>query len=172
MRYLWIPALLLACAGAQAAPSMWALLPGDGTLAGWVITAGADKKTATASGLYDMYDGAAPNMLHAGVTAAAQRVYRKGNLRVTLDLLRFVSPAKAGAYYSARQSEIAKTKGYRKLTSLGQGACQARLCRSTLLYLWAGGYYCSLSVGSNSEGDAATLQAFARYLAGKIASAR
>lgn len=172
MRLTWTWLCLFVGAAAWATPTMWDLLPGSGEVAGWIVTPGADQKTATASGLYGLYGQAAPDLAHAGVMAAAQRVYRKDTRRLTVDLLRFATPAQAGAHYTTRAAEAARTKGFAALRGIGQNACQVRLCDGTRVLLRSGRYVGVLFLTSNSLSDATTLQAFARHIAGKIAAAR
>jgi hypothetical protein len=148
---------------------MWDLLPGSGTLAGWSLVPGAERKAGTTAGLYGMYDGAVPDMQAAGVTAAGQRIYTRDSRRLSVDLLRFTSADRAKAYYVRRKAEISKASTFGGLTGIRDAGCCASISRSSVAYLWCRSYYASLTINGNTAADRATLRAFAQHISTRVA---
>ena len=151
---------------------MWDLLPGDNVISGWHILAGADRKAASEAGLYDMYDGAVPQMREAGMYAAAQRIYKKGNKRFTVDLLKFSTWQQAKAYYVARRDEISATAGFGKTNSVKQELSRTTAAGTTVGYFWNKRYMCSLSVNGTSDAEKQAVTSVATYISQKITLAR
>lgn len=170
---IWLAILAMGLVGAAlAAPSMWALVPGSGAISGWAVVSEADRKVTAGAGFYSLYDGAAPDMVAAGIVAAGQRLYRKDSRRLTVDLFRFKTAAQAKAYYLKRQGEIRQVTSYHTLAGVRHAACSASPCRSSVGYLWSYEYCASLAVNGGTAADRETLAAFVKQIAGKVAASQ
>lgn len=138
--------------------------PGSGVLAGWGIVAGADRKGNTEKALYQMYDGAAPAMIDAGIIAAGQRVYQKGAKRLTADIFRFQSITQAQAYYRQRRAEIAEQRAFQDKKATHYALCRASSGATSLAYLWKGRYVCALSLNGSTTTELKTLDTFMQHI--------
>jgi hypothetical protein len=161
---------LLAATALVAVPSIMSLLPAGGAIPGWTVVPGADKKGCTAPDFYSMYDGAAPDMMHAGLIAAGQRVYQRDNKRLTVDLFRFASWQQTKGYYVKRRDEISALPDYAALRGPMREGVIARSGRTLVCYLWAKQYCASLSLNATSPTDAAALRSFATAIAQRLAA--
>jgi len=157
-------------AGVWAAVGIMSLLPPSGAVGGWSIVPGADKKGCTAADFYSMYDGAAPEMMQAGVIAAGQRVYQRGSKRLTLDLFRFKTVGQAQAYYGQRKAEIAGKPAFWTCSGANRGVARCVCGRTYVSYQWTGHYYCTMSVNGTSGVEKTALWAFTTYLNQQIAA--
>jgi hypothetical protein len=169
-RSLPLADLWVAAAGVWAAAGIMSLLPPSGTISGWSIVPGADNKGCTAADFYSMYDGAAPDMLQAGVASAGQRVYQRGSKRLTVDILRFKTVGEAQAYYSARQAEIAGQQAFWTCSGANRSVARCLSGRTYVSYQWTGQYYCTMSVNGTSAAEKTTLWAFTSYISNRVAA--
>lgn len=168
-RSLIVVAAALLSAVALAAPGLMSLLPSSGPIGGWTVLPGSDRKGCTAKDFYSMYDGAAPAMMQAGLTAAGQRIYQYGKTRLTVDLYRFKSQTQAKAYYQKRRSEIVGKPGFGGSDVPDRGFAAAVCGRTTVGYRWFRGYYFALSVNAATTNDRARLVTLADCITRNIA---
>jgi len=160
----------LAGAAALAATGIMSLLPPSGGISGWSVLAGADRKGCTAKDFYSMYDGAAPDMMQAGIVGAGERVYQRGSKRLTVDIYRFKTTAQAQAYYGRRKAEIARSRAFEAAGDRSSGVARAIGGRTYVSYQWRQKCCCTMSVNGNSAADKAALVAFAGYVSKRIAA--
>lgn len=164
---LTVGVVLAAVAAGGMVPALLGLLPATGT-AGWAVVAGGDREVSSSAGLYKLYDGAAPDMMQAGISAAAQRVYSKGGKRLTVDVYKFANWQQAKAYYRKRQAELAGAKGYGLLPGVSNEAALAACGRTTVCYLWRKHYCSALCINGTSAAERAALTLFASGITNRI----
>jgi len=155
---------------ALAATSIMSLLPPAEAISGWSVVAGADRKGCTAQDFYSMYDGAAPDMMQAGIVAAGERIYQRGSKRLTVDLYRFKTRGQAQAYYGRRKAEIARNRAFETAGDGNSGVARAIGGRTYVSYQWRRKCCCTMSVNGNSAAEKAALVAFAGYVSKRIAA--
>ncbi|MCE5238922.1 hypothetical protein LLH23_10570 [bacterium] len=155
---------------AVAATSIMSLLPPGGAVSGWGVLAGADRKGCTAKDFYGMYDGAAPDMMQAGIVAAGERIYQRGSKRLTVDIYRFKTTGQAQAYYGRRKAEIARSRAFEAAGDRNSGVARAIGGRTYVSYQWRHKCCCTMSVNGNSAAEKAALVSFAGYVSKRIAA--
>lgn len=165
-------AVLLAAGAAFGAVGLLSLLPASNAISGWSTVAGAEKQATNTQAMYSLYDGAVPSMLKDGITSAAQRVYKNGTKRLTVDIFRFSSPGKAMVYYARRKAEIRACGAFAAISGLRQGGVTATSGRTTIGYAWNKGYCTSLSVNGTTAADQEAVRRMARHINGKIGATK
>ena len=160
--------VLVALGTAQAA--LLSRLPAGNEIRGWGVITGGDRVAADQKGLYSLYDGAAPDMMKQGIALASQRIYKKGNKRLTIDVYKFATAAQARAYYNARKAEIARSKAFWSGGCNTCGVARAISGRTHIAYLWQKQLCCTMSVNGTTDVEKSALEAFAASINKKIAA--
>jgi hypothetical protein len=163
-------ASLTAGASASAASSsgLGLFLPGAGFAPGWSIVSAAERDAVDEKGLYDMYDGAVPDMQKRGVCYAHQRTFRNGKGKsITVDIYTLYTWQHAKAYYGLEKSGI---RSLPKFTTwpLKAEACAAQAAGTTTCFLWSRNYAASISVQGAGSDDLTTAKSVATAISGKI----
>lgn len=156
---------------AQAA-SLLSFLPASNAIAGWALVPGSESQASNRAGITKLYDGAVDEMMGAGITSAAQRIYKKSTKRLTVDIFRFSTAGKAQSYYGKRKGEIASIAGFKKLTTVKQEACYATAGGSTIAYVWCKQYMASISVNGTSPNEVNAVRSFLSSISKKIVAAK
>ena len=163
--------LAVAWQAVRAEISLQSLVPGDDEVSGWKVVAGADKLGTGEKGLYDVYDGGAGEYLDAGITQVFQRTYKHGGkyLKVSINLLGSWQQAKA--FYLKRRSGIAGLDSYMKHCDIKQELSKATNAGSTIGYMWARNYFCSISVNGDAADQRNAVKDFGRKISAKVTAA-
>jgi hypothetical protein len=133
-----------------------------------VFTAG-DRGAYNDEGLYDLYDGDVPHLKKFGLQAAHQRVYKSGDRRLIVDLMRLDTYQHAKALYGERTQGLTGISGCKTLGGIKEQGMLVPTGGVTVVYFWQRNYLCSISAFGTSSSQQQTAEAFARWIAGKIA---
>ncbi len=169
-QHLAVAALLVVAlvAGAAAAGLLAGFLPSSNSISGWVIIEGTDRGGSTDEVLYTLYDGAVPKMRQEGLVAAHQRVYKKGDKRLTADILQFPSWQKAKAYYVQRRNSMQKCDVFVKYSNIKQEAFVAQQAGTVSGMGWQRNFVFKCNMQGSGSGDRATVKRFLTYISNKI----
>ncbi len=163
--------LAMAWQAAGAEVSLKSLAPADDEISGWKLVAGADKLGTGESGLYDVYDGGAGEYLDAGITQVFQRTYKNDGKYLKVSINRVGSWQQAKAFYLKRRSGIAGLDSFMKHSDIKQELSKATNAGSTIAYMWARNYFCSISVNGDAADQRNAVKAFGRKISAKITAA-
>ncbi len=156
---------------AHGAVSLRSLLPGNNSISGWALVSGSEQAAVNQDGLYDLFNGAAPEYISYGVTSALQRAYKHNNTIVTVDICRHNSWQKAKAFFILRRKALQGATGYLSTTNIKAHYAHATTGATAIAYMWSKYYSCSVSVAGGTAADRETAKAFARYISAKITAA-
>ncbi len=162
---------LLFVAVAHGAVSLRVLLPLNNSIPGWALISGSQQVAVNQDGLYDLFDGAAPEYIAYGVTSALQRAYRHNDTIVTVDICRHNSWQQAKAFFVFRRKSLEGGTGYLSTTNIKANYAHATVGATAIAYMWSKYYSCNISVAGDSAAERETAKTFARYISAKITTA-
>ncbi len=169
-RWALAAALVAALAGAVAfaAVGLACLVPASNQISGWAALQ-ADRRAASPSELYKIYDGGDGPWKQAGVTSAFQRVYKNASTKHILTLVIHrtgASSQTAKALYNKKNPAYSSLPGY---TTVGQQSALAKPSNGVIAHLWNKTYYCTITINGTSAADVSAARSFLTALSTKIA---
>lgn len=162
---------VFATANATAQVSLRTLLPGDGSISGWSLITGSEQAAVNQDGLWDLFNGAAPEYISHGVSSALQRSYRRSDTIVVVDIHRHGSWQQAKAFFTKLAQSLEGSTGHVSTTSIKAHYAHGSAGGATVANMWNNRYSCSITVSRASVVDRETAMTFARFVSGKISAA-
>ena len=160
---------VLAGRSATAVPALAGFLPNGGQMRSWQIIAGTDRGGTTDEVLYTIYDGAVPAMRQKGLQAAHQRIYKKGNKRVSVDIFKMGNWQQAKAYFvPQRQTQQAGAQHFTLYNTIKQQAFVAQAAGSITGMFWQRNYVCVVGMQGSGAVDRTTAKAFLVFVSNRI----
>ncbi len=160
---------LIAVQGAAETALLASFLPNSGQMAGWQIIAGTDRGGTTDEVLYTIYDGAVPQMRQKGLKSAHQRIYRKSDQRISMDMFRLGNWQQAKAYFLPhRETQRDGAASFALYNTIKQQAFVAEAAGSITGMFWQRNYVCLVGMQGSGPTDRATVKAFLTFASNKI----
>ncbi len=161
--------LVLLLVGLVAGESLLAsFMPDSGELDGWQVISGTDRGGVTDEQLYPIYDGAVPALREKGLHSAHQRIYKKGNQRITVDVYRFGNWQQAKGYFLPHRETQKDCGIYQLYNNIKQQAFVAEAAGSITGMFWQRNYLCAVGMQGSGTADRATVKSFLTFISNKI----
>jgi len=160
---------LLSAPIAEAKSLLASFMPASGQLPGWQVMVGTDRGGSTNEVLYTIYDGAVPHMRQQGVGAAHQRIYKKSDQRISVDMFRLGTWQQAKAYFLPhRETQRDGAASFTLYNTIKQQAFVAQAAGSITGMMWQRNYVCVVGMQGRGPTDRATVKAFLTFVSNKI----
>ena len=168
---LTVVAITFTLVTATAQVSLRSLLPADNSISGWKMIGGSEQAAVNQDGLYDLFNGAAPDYISHGVSSAVQRSFRRGDIIVVVDIHRHGSWQQAKTFFTRLAKNLEGNAGRMTTTNIKAHYTHGSAAGATVAYMWNNRYSCSITVSQASAGARETAQTFARFISKKISAA-
>ncbi len=165
---LILAGLALLPLGLAAESLLASFMPNSGELGGWQIFPETDRGGVTNEQLYPIYDGAVPALREKGLHSAHQRIYKKGDRRITVDVYRFGNWQQAKAYFLPHRETQKDCGTYQLYSSIKQQAFVAEAAGSITGMFWQRNYLCAIGMQGSGPRDRATVKSFLTFISNKI----
>jgi len=157
---------------AQSAPlthSLASFLPNSGQIRVWQVIPDTDRGGSTDEVLYTIYDGAVPQMRNKGLQAAHQRIYKKGNQRISVDIFQMGNWQQAKAYFLPhRETQRDGAESFTLYNTIKQQAFVAAAAGSITGMFWQRNYVCTVGMQGSGVTDQARAKTFLIFASNKI----
>lgn len=161
--------VVLAAQSATLTHSLASFLPNSGQIRGWQVIPDTDRGGSTDEVLYTIYDGAVPQMRQQGVKSAHQRIYQKGDKRISLDIYKLGNWQQAKAYFLPhRETQRDGAARFTLYNNIKQQAFVAQAAGSITGMFWQRNYVCLVGMQGSGHNDRATVKAFLTFVSNKI----
>jgi len=160
--------LLLLPLGLGAESLLAGFMPDSGELGGWQIFPETDRGGVTDEQLYPIYDGAVPALREKGLHSAHQRIYKKGDQRITVDMYCFGDWQQAKGYFLPHRDTQKDCGTYQLYSSIKQQAFVAEAAGSITGMFWQRNYLCTIGMQGSGSADRATVKSFLTFISNKI----
>ncbi len=161
--------LLAVLAAVQAESLLASFVPKSGQLGDWQIIPQTNRGGVTDEQLYPIYDGAVPALREKGLHSAHQRIYEKGEKRLTVDMYRFGTWQQAKAYYLPHRQAQSECDGtYNLYNNIKQQAFVCEAAGSIIGMFWQRNYVATVGMQGSGSADRATVKSFLTFISDKI----
>ena len=154
----------------RAAESLLAgFLPKSGEVGDWQVIPETDRGGVTDEQLYPLYDGAVPALRDKGLHSAHQRIYKKGEKRIAVDMYGFGNWQQAKSYFLPhRQTQDECDGTYNLYNNIKQQAFVCEAAGSIMGMFWQRNYVCTVGMQGSGTTDRATVKSFLTFTSDKI----
>ena len=144
-------------------------LPKSGEVGDWQVIPETDRGGVTDEQLYPIYDGAVPALREKGLHSAHQRIYEKGEKRLTVDMYRFGKWQQAKTYYLPHRQTQSECDGtYNLYNNIKQQAFACEAAGSIMGMFWQRNYVGTVGMQGSGSADRATVKSFLTFISDKI----
>ena len=141
----------------------------SGQLGEWKIIPETDRGGVTDEQLYPVYDGAVPALREQGLHSAHQRIYEKGDKRLTVDMYRFGNWQQAKTYYLPHRQAQSECGGtYNLYNNIKQQAFVCEAAGSIMGMFWQRNYVGTVGMQGSGSADRTTVKSFLTFISDKI----
>ena len=166
---LLLAALALLPLGLAAESLLASFMPKSGQLDEWKIIPETDRGGVSDEQLYPIYNGAVPALREKGLHSAHQRIYEKGEKRLTVDMYRFGNWQQAKVYYLPhRQAQSEGGGTYNLYSNIKQQAFVCEAAGSIVGMFWQRNYVGTVGMQGSGSADRATVKSFLTSVSNKI----
>ena len=167
---LSVGGLLAAVVVVAAASLLLGFLPPAGTIPGWDVVTGSTRGGSDDDSLYQMYDGAVPQMRQKGLKEAYQRIYKHGDKRLTVDLFRMGTWQQAKAWYVEQREGNRSASWFKTYDNLKNQGFIAENSGALVGMLWQRQYVAQVGLQGSGGADRGEVYEFLKSISGRIKS--